>query len=60
MGLRNYPDILEYIISNIDDLFIINNSSFGDHLNKLKIFQRKQKQMISKSIHQNPFLSKIT
>ena len=46
MGLCNSPDIfqekmnelfngLEYVRTRIDDLLIINNTSFEDHINKL-------------------------
>ena len=54
MGLCNSPDIfqekmnelfhdLEYVRAYIDDLLIISNSSFQDHLNKVKIFLNKLK-----------------
>jgi len=54
MGLCNSPDIfqekmnelfhdLEYVRAYIDDLLIISNSSFQDHLNKVKIVLNKLK-----------------
>ena len=54
MGLCNSPDIfqekmnelfndLEYVRAYNDDLLIISNSSFEDHLNKVKIVLKKLK-----------------
>ena len=54
MGLCNNPDIyqekmneffsgLEYVRVYIDDLLIISNGSFEDHLNKVKIVFKKIK-----------------
>ena len=54
MGLCNNPDIfqekmnelfhdLEYVRAYIDDLIIIGNSSFEDHLNKVKVVLKKLK-----------------
>ena len=54
MGLCNSPDIfqdkmnelfhdLEYVRAYIDDLLIISNSNFEDHLNKVKIVLKKLK-----------------
>ena len=54
MGLCNSPDIfqemmnelfhgLEYVRAYIDDLLIISNSDFEDHLNKVKIVLNKLK-----------------
>ena len=52
MGLCNSPDIfqekmnesfdgLDYVKAYIDELLIISNSSFQDHLNKVKIVSNK-------------------
>ena len=54
MGLCNSPDIfqdkmnelfngLEYVRAYIDDLLIISNGNFEDHLNKVKIVLNKLK-----------------
>ena len=54
MGLCNSPDIfhekmnelfnvIEYVIVYIDDLLIISNGNFEDHLNKVKIVLKKLK-----------------
>ena len=54
MGWCNSPDIfqekmnelfngLEYVRAYIDDLIIISNGNFGDHLNKVKIVSKKLK-----------------
>ena len=54
MGLCNTPDIfqekmnelfngLEYVKAYIDNLLIISNGNFEDHLNKLKIVLKKLK-----------------
>ena len=54
MGLCNSPDIfqekmnelfngLEYVRAYIDDLLIISNGNFEDHLNKVKIVLKKLK-----------------
>ena len=54
MGLCNSPDIfqekmnellngLEYVRAYIDDLLIISNSNFEDHLNRIKIVLKKLK-----------------
>ena len=37
---------LEYIIAYIDDLLIISNSKFEDHLNKVKIVLKKLKAVV--------------
>ena len=54
MGLYNSPDIfqekinksfngLEYVRAYFDDLLIISNDNFEDHLNKVKIVLKKLK-----------------
>ena len=54
MGLCNSPDIfqeklnelfnvLEYVVAYIDDLLIISNGNFEDHLNKVKLVLKKLK-----------------
>ena len=54
MSLCNSPDIfqektnelfngLEYVRAYIDDLLIISNGNFEDHLNKVKIVSKKPK-----------------
>ena len=59
MGLCNSPDIfqdkidflfndLEYVRAYIDNLIIISNGNFEDHLNKVKIVLKKEKAAVHK------------
>ena len=61
MGLCNSPNIfqekidkrfngLEYVKAYIDDLLIVSNSNFEEHLIK-KMVLKKLRQLVSKSMH---------
>ena len=72
MGLCNSPDIfqekkkmnelfnsLEYVKGYIDDLLIIKNGNFEDHLNKVKIVLNKRKAAGFKINAEKSFLPEI-
>ena len=71
MAKCNSPDIfhekinelfndLEYVRAYIDDLLIISNGNYEDHLKKVQIVLNKLKAVGFKINAENPFLPKIT
>ena len=69
MKLSNSPDVfqeymsklfngLEYVRTYIDDLLIISNSNFEDHINKAKTVLKKLKQAGSKINTEQSFFTR--